>query len=234
MKTLLLATYYFVALLTPLFGQFTQQGPKLIGAGARDAVRFGSAVAISADGNTAADGGTGENSGRGAVWFYVRTNGQWVQQGPSLAGSLPFQSHMGYSIAISADGNTVIAGVPYDGETGSAVVFTRSGGVWTQQGPKLVGTGGEGTQSLQGFAVSLSADGNTAIVGGYGDGAPFTYIGAVWIFTRSNAVWTQQGQKLIGMGGMRTQVRDYRWHCLPMATWPLWVGPATMARLGFL
>jgi hypothetical protein len=36
---------------------------------------------------------------------------------------------------------------------------------FTQQGPKLVGTGAIGPAG-QAFSVSLSADGNTAIVGG--------------------------------------------------------------------
>ena len=49
---------------------------------------------------------------------------------------------------------------------GAAWVWTRSGGVWTQQGTKLVGTGAVGDAD-QGQSVSLSADGNTAIVGGW-------------------------------------------------------------------
>jgi PKD repeat protein len=59
-------------------------------------------------------------------------------------------------------------------------VFTRSGGgVWTQQGSKLVGSGAVGA-ALQGYSVALSANGATAIVGGYGDNS---YAGAAWIFT---------------------------------------------------
>ena len=50
-------------------------------------------------------------------------------------------------------------------QAGAAWVFTRSGGVWTQQGNKLVGTGASGA-AAQGASVALSADGNTAIVGG--------------------------------------------------------------------
>ena len=41
---------------------------------------------------------------------------------------------------------------------------------FAQQGPKLVGTGAV-TPSDQGNSVALSADGNTAIVGGYNDAA---------------------------------------------------------------
>jgi hypothetical protein len=63
----------------------------------------------------------------------------------------------------------------------------------SQQGPKLVGAGGivgPGPVTLQqGNSVSLSSDGNTAIVGGPGDdnGA-----GAAWVFTRISGVWPQQ------------------------------------------
>ena len=49
-----------------------------------------------------------------------------------------------------------------------------------QQGPKLVGTGAVGG-ALQGGSVSISADGNTAIVGGYNDNGSR---GAVWVWTR--------------------------------------------------
>ena len=57
-----------------------------------------------------------------------------------------------------------------------------------------MGTGAVGN-AQQGVAVSLSADGNTAIVGGNRDN---NFAGAVWIFTRSNnGVWSQQGNKLV-------------------------------------
>src|SRR5262249_27755003 len=82
---------------------------------------------------------------------------------------------------------------------GAAWVFTRSGGVWTQQGSKLVGTGAIGAAS-QGFSVALSGGGNTAIVGGTND---HLNVGAAWVFTRSAGVWTQQ-QKLVGTGATGT------------------------------
>jgi hypothetical protein len=59
-------------------------------------------------------------------------------------------------------------------------MFTRSGGgVWTQQGNKLVGTGAAGAGQQRGNSVALSADGNTAIVGGDADNSN---VGAVWVF----------------------------------------------------
>jgi len=70
---------------------------------------------------------------------------------------------------LSADENTAIVGGPADnGYTGAVWIFTRTSGVWSQQRGKLVGTGYVG-RSSQGYSVGISADGNTAIVGGYGD-----------------------------------------------------------------
>jgi hypothetical protein len=107
------------------------------------------------------------------------------------------------AVAVSADGNTVLVGAPGGPDPGGAYVFVRSDGSWTQQGPKLVGTGavfetGRFTNVVQqGHAVALSADGNTALVGGFGDNMGS---GAAWVFTRNNGVWTQQGPKLLGDG----------------------------------
>src|ERR1700694_96711 len=70
-------------------------------------------------------------------------------------------------------------------------------GQFVQQGSKLVGSGGI-LEPLQGSSVALSADGNTALVGGYNDG---NFIGAVWVFTRSGGTWVQQGGKLTGNVG---------------------------------
>ena len=58
-----------------------------------------------------------------------------------------------------------------------------------QQGSKLVGTGIVGTFADQGFSVALSADGNTALVGGWYDNSN---VGAAWVFVRSGGAWTQQ------------------------------------------
>ena len=122
---------------------------------------------------------------------------QFVQQGPKLVGtgyvkdSLGGGANEGFAVALSADGNTAIVGGPNDQTSGGAVwIFTRSGAGWTQQGSKLVGTGGFGV------SVALSADGNTAIVGGPNDGSDLN--GAAWIFVRSGSTWTQQGPKLVG------------------------------------
>src|SRR5438309_1559975 len=111
-------------------------------------------------------------------------NAQFIQQGPKLVGTgvIGLRADQGVSVALSADGNTALVGGPYDnnplgnGQSGAAWVWTRSAGVWTQ-GPKLVGTGAVGG-ARQGYGVALSADGNTALVGGpYDNGGA----GALWV-----------------------------------------------------
>lgn len=68
------------------------------------------------------------------------------------------------SVVLSGDGNTAIVGGSSDnGYAGAAWAFTRRGGIWTQQGTKLVAKDFVGA-AAQG-AVALSADGNTVIVG---------------------------------------------------------------------
>jgi hypothetical protein len=136
--------------------QSFQQTPKLIGTGAVGSTNQGMSVALSADGNTAIVGGPGPNNAdrdrspslgpAGAAWVFTRTGGGWRQQGGKLIGTTSdFGGGLwsqGASVALSADGNTAIVGGPSDNRTtGAAWVFTRSGGVWTRQGNKLVGTG---------------------------------------------------------------------------------------------
>jgi hypothetical protein len=179
-------------------GLWKQQDGKLVGATSEYGGGLwsqGASVAVSGDGNTTIMGGPSDNRSLGAAWVFSRSGDVWTQQGNKLVGSgagepaLPLGQ--GMSVALSADGNTAIVG-GWGAE--GAWVFTRSGGVWSQQGKKLVGTGAVG-KARQGMSVALSADGNTALVGGWSDNSK---TGAAWVFTRSGGVWTQQGKKLVG------------------------------------
>ena len=55
----------------------------------------------------------------------------------------------------------------------------------------------EGDWAAVGFGISvaLSGDGDTALIGAFGDSRD---AGAAWVFTRSGAAWSQQGAKLVG------------------------------------
>jgi hypothetical protein len=194
-------------------GTWSQQGTKLVGTGytVPGSSWQGASVALSSDGDTLAVGGPINNTSIGATWIFTRSGGTWTQQAGPLVGTgytpspfgpgTPFQ---GQSVALSSDGDTLAVGGPQDNDyIGATWIFTRSGGTWTQQGTKLVGTGYLGTPNF-GWSVSLGGDGNTLAVGGRFDNPdPLDdqlSIGATWIFTRSGGTWTQQGTKLVGTG----------------------------------
>ena len=131
-------------------------------------------------------GGYVDNNLTGAAWVFTRTGDVWSQQGGKLVGTDAVNgtlgAYQGYSVSLSGDGNTaIVGGYPDNNFTGAAWVYTRTAGVWKQLGSKLVGTGAAG-DAEQGISVSLSSDGNTAIVGGFADDI---FKGAAWVFTRA-------------------------------------------------
>jgi hypothetical protein len=180
-------------------GVWSQQGGKLLPSGATTGGDFGRSVGLSADGNTAVIGNWANDSNNGATWVFTRHGIAWSQQGSKLIGTgAGGKAHQGWSVAISADGNTIAVGANLDNSgVGAVWVFTRSGESWSQQGNKLVGTGGGTAQ--QGASVAISADGNTLAVGGP---LASSGTGAAWVFTRSGFLWSQQGEKLVGTGAV--------------------------------
>jgi len=64
-------------------------------------------------------------------------------------------------------------------------------------GVRLTGSRVSPEEGEFGHSVALSSDGNTALVGAPDENGR---VGAVWVFTRSGATWTQQGTQLTGSG----------------------------------
>ena len=163
-------------------GGWHQEGPKLVGTGYAGSSQQGHAVSLSADGKTLAVGSPGDNNSIGAVWMFSQnSNNTWSQYGTKLvATDRVGQSNQGRSVSLSADGQTLAVGGPGDNVAiGSCWIWKNTGGIWSQVGTKLVGAGTIG-QSHQDNSVSLSSDGLTLAVGGYGDS---TNVGATWVFT---------------------------------------------------
>jgi FG-GAP repeat len=177
---------------------FLQQAGKLTSAELTEHAEQGFSVALSADGNTALIGGWFYKSGEGAAWVYARSGSTWTEQAKLVGSEASKDAQQGFSVALSADGDTAVIGGPEDEGAsktfpGAAWVFTRSGATWTEQ-QKLVGTSAT-MPSAQGHGVALSADGDTALIGGDEDNKG---VGAGWVFTREAGKWTQQGAKLVG------------------------------------
>ncbi len=150
---------------------------------------FGAAIAI--DGNRAVVGVPGDSLGvdwlQGSAYVFVREPGGWVVEAKLVAGDAGYRDLHGMAVAISGD--TVLVGAPYqtvDGMPyrGSAYVYTRSGGTWTEQA-KLVASDGA-TQHTFGRAVALAGDTALVTAPAGGDG-----LGAAYLYTRQGTTWTQ-------------------------------------------
>jgi hypothetical protein len=170
---------------------------------------FGQSVSISSDGNTAIvgvqrDDDRGTDSG--SAYIFIRSGTTWIERQKLTAGTDAANSdYFGYSVSISGDGNTVIVGAYYDddngqGNSGSAYIFVRSDGTWTQQQKLTAGTDA-GSSDQFGYSVSISGDGNTAIIGAYlDDDNAQGDSGSAYIFVRSDSdsPWTQQAKLTAG------------------------------------
>ena len=152
---------------------------------------FGRSVSLSANGNTLAIGSTGNeiNSDIGATWVYIRSGVTWTKQYkiiPAIGDYIGTNPNFGWSVSLSADGNTLAIGGPFDNSAvGATWVYTRSGGVWTTTQPKISPAVGDfGINPQFGYSVSLSAYGNTLAIGGP-DGNDYIgedYIGEIWVY----------------------------------------------------
>lgn len=202
---------------------------------------YGATLALSADGNTLVVGSPYEDSAAtgingtaahdctltfnnncllntGALYVYTRSGVTWSQQAYIKASNREAGDNIGQAVSISSDGNTIVAGAPYENSwatgvdgnqssngsnlSGAAYVFVRSVGTWTQQA--YLKASNTGKLDFFGTAVSISGDGSTVAIGAPNEQSAATGIngnqsdnsedlsGAVYIFTRSVATWTQQ------------------------------------------
>ena len=205
---------------------------------------FGNAVALSADGNTMAvsaywesSNATGVNGDQnnnsmpqaGAVYVFTRSGNTWTQQayikasntGRPGEGDLPGDGdQFGFSLALSADGSTLVVGAPSEdsnaagsnsnqhddsfNSAGAVYVFVRTGNTWAQQAYlKADAPTNTGLGDQFGYAVSVSANGNTLAVGVYDESGSGRTVnapvnrerggsGAVYIFARRGTAWTRE------------------------------------------
>jgi len=109
-------------------GTWSQQGEKLVGAGAVGAAAQGASVSLSADGNMVAVGGPSDDSSIGATWVFVRAdNGTWSQLGDKLFGDTTSPGEQGKSVALaSVTKDTIAVGAPFDQQRGGVWIFARA------------------------------------------------------------------------------------------------------------
>lgn len=140
-------------------------------------------------GDTAILGAIGEDdggNGAGAAYVFTRSAGVWTQEMKLVAMDAAMGSAFGWSVAV--DGDTAVVGAPMSTGGGSAYVFVRSGGMWTQQQKLTASDRATGDQ----FGMSIDVDGETVIVGAPGDDDGGSSAGSAYVYVRTAGVWTQR------------------------------------------
>ncbi|XXT17486.1 hypothetical protein WME94_45385 [Sorangium sp. So ce429] len=143
-----------------------------------------STVAVDVDGDTVVASNVCEDIDLsvGRAFAFTRMGGVWSPRVELVPHDSP--RGLGWSVALSGD--TAILGAPQDDpegrySAGSAYVFVREGGAWTQQA-KLVPP--DSSVNLA-FGTSVAVAGDTAAIGAKS---------AVYIYARHDGGWTQQAK----------------------------------------
>lgn len=149
---------------------------------------FGRSVAL--DGDTALVGASSDadpNGERaGSAYVFSAADGSWTQTAKLVAEDGDAEDVFGRAVALSGD--TALVGAPGDEDpngsrAGSAYVFSRSSGGWTQTA-KLAAPDGASDDT---FGRAVALDGDTALVGAYGTD---TGAGAAYVFSGGDGSWS--------------------------------------------
>ncbi len=155
---------------------------------------LGRSVAVSSDASTIVSGAPQLTStGQGAVYVFVEPAGGWgnLTQTAKLTASDGLGGDgLGYSVGVSGDGSTIVAGAPAaavdsNGGEGAAYVFVKPGGGWENgtQTAKLIASDGASYDEL-GYSVGVSSDASTIVAGALkanigshpGQGAAYVFV----------------------------------------------------------
>lgn len=118
----------------------------------------------------------------------IGTDGLWTHLMLPLPADVTLDQAYGRTCSLSGDGNTVaVSNVEDDDYVGAVHTFRFDGSNWNDMAPKMVGGMDIPAGLMQGYAISLSFDGNrVAFCSQLGD-----EFNAVWIFEFSGSAWVE-------------------------------------------
>jgi hypothetical protein len=161
----------------------------------------GTGVELTDDGTTILVGASfhdtgGTNTGRAYI-FDKAANGTWSQTQILRASNGGASDHFASGIGISGDGTVICCGA-YGEDTGgiadagAAYIFVKSAaGAWSQTETQFIQASDGTTSDFFGLGVSVSQNGDRILVGAYMDDTTEGDSGSMYIFDRTNGVWTQ-------------------------------------------
>lgn len=150
----------------------------------------------------------------GAAYVFVRDNGAWTQQAMLKATNSDGGHYFGADVVI--EGDTIVVGARGEssdstgvngsqensgaGGSGAAYVFVRNAGIWALEAYLKASNAEGGDNFGRGLAISgdtvavgaFSEDGGTTGVNGDESDNTADRAGAVYIFVRNGATWTQE------------------------------------------
>lgn len=151
-------------------------------------------VSVDMSGNVAAVGAVGDDDSgpsAGSAYIFEASGGSWTEVAKLTAGDPGAADTFGSAVAV--DGTVVLVGAPQDDDlgsnSGSAYVFEKTNGSWTQVA-KLTAEDGAAGDRFGDFR-GLAVDGNLAIIGAFGDDDGGTDSGSAYVFEETDGSWTQ-------------------------------------------
>jgi len=158
----------------------------------------GQSVSISANGSIIAMGAVKNNGNAGHVRIYSWNGSAWVQLGADIDGETA-GDEIGQSIALTADGNSIVMGAQFnDGggsNSGHARVFDWNGSAWVQRGTDI---DGERSGDYSGISVSITDDGNSIAIGARGNDDGGSGAGQARVYNWDGSAWVQRGSDIDG------------------------------------
>lgn len=152
--------------------------------------QFGHSVAVSGEGDVLMVGaprfdGSATDEETGAAWVFVHSGAEWTQMGAKLTGPGEDGERFGYSVALSANGQTAMVGAPHALEgLGDAWLYENVAASW---GASVRQERASEEQGRAGFGASVasSATAEPMLVGSPGNARRE---GEAWIVGRGPAI----------------------------------------------
>lgn len=135
----------------------------------------------------------------GRAYVFLRTGSSWSQEAVLNAADYASVNNtspqfFGFSVAINHTGDYLVVGAYYynQGE-GKAYVFNRTGTTWNQQANLNSEDFSENDDNRFGQIVDISATGDRVVISAYyGLSGGIVNAGKVYVFRRSQNIWTQE------------------------------------------
>jgi hypothetical protein len=175
---------------------------------------FGSSVGVSGNGTTAVIGAANDEDpdgdDAGSAYVFQREGSEWSEETKLAAEDGDSEDFFGVSVGVSGDGTTVIIGAsgdedPNGEDAGSAYVFQRESGAWSEEAKLAPGDGEE--EDRFGSSIGVSSDGTTAVIGADNDdifiigNTNGEDAGSAYVFQRESGAWREEKKKLTAEDG---------------------------------